>query len=97
MRPSTSGGSKYIRCTRTIIRCNTPSPRLGQACDLTRAMVSHKGPGGANEQTSLDTCVRSWTPEAEWLGPSDHLPGRNEARHVTPREWPQTGAWRRRG
>ena len=70
---------------------------FGQVCDLTRAVVSHKGPGGANEQTSLDTCVRSWTPEAEWLGPSDHLPGRNEARHVTPREWPQTGAWRRRG
>jgi len=84
-------------CDRPAATMQHAIAEFGQVCDLTGAMVSHKGPGGANEQTSLDTCVRSWTPEAEWLGPSDHLPGRNEARHVTPREWPQTGAWRRRG
>jgi len=26
MRPSRSGGSKYIFCMRTIVRCNRPSP-----------------------------------------------------------------------
>jgi hypothetical protein len=30
MRPSTLGGAKYIRCTRTIVRCNAPSPSSGR-------------------------------------------------------------------
>jgi hypothetical protein len=37
MRPSISGGSKYSRCTRTIVRCRMPSPSSGGSLTSARS------------------------------------------------------------